>query len=109
GTGCFDHGGFTRSIFASEIAPLHASSVAGNVILPNRFAGPLVQGNQETSLAGTKIHKAQVAIEDWRGGINPHVRLLAQIAMPRFPSAQFVTIAARRAEPRNDAPPVRHR
>src|SRR5262245_20844091 len=96
-------------IFASEIAPLHASSVAGNVILPNRFASPLVQGNQETALAWTKIHEAQVAVEHWRCGITPHVRLSPQIAMPQFTPAQVITVAPRRTKPRNNASPVRYR
>src|SRR5262249_4132455 len=55
------------------------------------------------------IHKAQIAIENWSGGITPHVRLPAQIAMPQFTSTQVITIHARRPKPRHDALPVRYR
>src|SRR5262249_6352015 len=72
------------------------------VVLPDRLAIALVDGEQELPFARAAPENTQVAVQDGRGGVAPDVLQLAEVLAPQFLAAEVVADHAGRAEAGND-------
>ena len=97
------------NVLASEIRPFRVRSNCRCVTLPDRSAGFLVQGDNETPFTRPKAHETEIAIESRRRGVTPLVLLRPQITAPQFDAVEIETMHSGRSKPGDNPLAVRDR